>query len=94
MILRKEAEPMKIETMPASAVRNRNRPINRFEIQIVFDDGAYVRLTGRKHPPLSRAEVFTSLRDFLRDFDKGDTKPSEPATATNALDPVEGIVAG
>jgi hypothetical protein len=43
---------------------------NRFEIQIVFDDGASVRVTNKPHASLSRDDVFLALRKFLEDFDR------------------------
>lgn len=50
----------------------KNAPMNRFEVQIVFDDGSYVKsqCPGEKGKRLSRAEVFAQLRKFIADFDK------------------------
>ena len=38
-----------------------NKPINRFEVQIVFDRGGYWRETSRRDKPLTRLDVAECL---------------------------------
>jgi hypothetical protein len=50
-----------------------NKPINRFEVQIVFDRGGYWRETSRRDKPLTRLEVAEYLEEIaarIRRFEK------------------------
>ncbi len=51
------------------------KPINRLEVQIVFDDGAFLRLTTRRKPPMSRAEIFETMQKFIEDFKDAKVRP-------------------
>lgn len=52
--------------------RNKNRPINRAEVQFVFDDGGYVKWTARKNPPPSRLVLIAELRKWLDTIEKAE----------------------
>jgi hypothetical protein len=56
-----------------------SQPINRFELQVVFDDGGYLRVTSRRHPPMSRLEVIESLEKYAADLRKSEVGGKEPA---------------
>lgn len=65
------------------------KPISRFDIQWVFADGGYVRFESKRGATFTAARFAAALREYADMVERS----AQPATA-DAVDPVDGVVAG